>query len=80
IVIKNQTLEISAIDFVREEQNDMGLDRGAAVKALSSALIKGTQDPEKRDKIASTIIEQYTAGNIVVDPAGSFLALLNSKL
>ncbi|MGL4669776.1 MAG: DUF4012 domain-containing protein [Methanobacteriaceae archaeon] len=80
ITIKGQSVEISAIDLVREEQNSGGMSRGDAVKALSSALLQAAQDPAKKDKVTQVIIDQYNAGNILVEPSSAFLGFIIGKI
>ncbi|MGL6299176.1 MAG: DUF4012 domain-containing protein, partial [Methanobacteriaceae archaeon] len=80
ISIKGQTINISGIDLVREEQDSGGMSRGDAVLALSAALIKASNDPSKKIQMGQAIMAQYTTGNILVDPSGSFFGFIVAKL
>lgn len=81
IEVKNQTLNVKAIDLIRENDNlyGGGMSRGEAVKLLVRGLVKASKDPNKKSKMISAAMEQYSQGNIVVYPEGVFVKLIASK-
>lgn len=82
IEFNNGTLEVNAIGFVREKTQLRGssMDRGTAVKTLTYAIVKGIKNENKRTKLSKVFIEQYGKGNIIVEPSGSFLNLIDKSL
>lgn len=81
IKIKNETVNISAIDLVRENDQLYGgsMSRGQAVLALASTLSKAANNPDTRSDMVQTAIDQYSKGNIVMVPSGSFMGLMAFK-
>ena len=79
--VNGQTLQVSAIDLIRENDNLYGgaLDRGEAVKVLAKALSKAAKDPDKKSKMISAAMDQYSKGNIVVYPQAAFVKLVAIK-
>ena len=55
------------------------MDRSDAVMVLAKALAKASKDPEKKSAMIQTAIEQYSKGNILMQPQGSFTKLLAAK-
>lgn len=76
---KGKSVNISAIDLIREEEHRGGMKRGDAVLALASALSTASNDPSKRNAMVQAAMDQYSQGNIVMVPSGSFMSLLASK-
>lgn len=74
-----EEVNASGIDFIREEQNTMGMTRGDSVMVIVNALMQAAKDPDKRDKMINAAVSEYTAGNIAMYPEGSFMELLASK-
>ena len=74
-----EDVNASSIDFIREEQNNMGMTRGDSVMVIVNALIQAAKDPDKRDKMMEAALSEYSAGNIAMYPEGSFVELLASK-
>lgn len=77
--INGQAINASGIDIIREEQNDNGSTRGDAVLDIVRAAAKAATDPQKKSKMVNVALDQYTKGNIVMTPQGSFVGLLASK-
>lgn len=76
---KGKSVNISAIDLIREEEYGGGMSRGDAVLTLASALSSAANNPTKRNAMAQTAMDQYSQGNIVMVPTGSFMSLIASK-
>ena len=74
-----EEVQASGIDFIREEQNTMGMTRGDSVMTIVNALTQAAKDPEKRDKMIQAAINEYEVGHIAMYPEGSFVKLLASK-
>ena len=55
------------------------MSRGDAVMVLVKALAKAAADPDKKAKMANAALEEYSKGNIVMQPEGSFTKLLATK-
>ena len=81
IKVNGQETNISAIDLVRENDELHGgsMSRGEAVMALASALSTAANNPEKRNAMVQVALDQYSKGNIVMIPQGSFVSLMASK-
>jgi len=78
----NRTVtELSATDIVRE--NDQlygnGMTRGDAVMVLVRGLTQAATDLDKRNTMVQVALDQYSKGNIVMNPEGSFRALMAVK-
>lgn len=56
------------LEFLRAEQSGGGMSRGNAVESVAKAIKNAASDKEKRQAIMTTIIAQYNAGNIIVEP------------
>ncbi len=74
-----EDVNASAIDFIREEQNTMGMTRGDSVMVIVNALVNAAKNPEKRDKMMEAALKEYSEGHIAMYPEGSFAKLLASK-
>lgn len=77
--VNGQTINTSGIDIIREEQNVNGSSRGDAVLDVVHGLANSASDPLKRSQMVSTALDQYSKGNIVMYPEGSFVNLLASQ-
>ena len=84
-VVKN----LSATDIVRENdayngypgsENVQGnMSRGDAVMELAKALAQAAKDPDKKATMVQKALEEYSKGNILMKPEGSFTKLLATK-
>jgi uncharacterized protein DUF4012 len=81
IKVNGQESNISAIDLVRENDELHGgsLSRGEAVLALAKALSTAANNQTSRDTMIQAALDQYSKGNIVMTPQGSFVSLMASK-
>lgn len=72
---------ISAVDLIRENDQLHGgsMIRGQAVMNLAKALSTAANNEDTRNKMVEAALDQYSKGNIVMYPQGSFLGLLASK-
>lgn len=77
--VNGQTINTSGIDIIREEQNVNGSSRGDAVLDVVHGLANSASDPLKRSQMVSAALDQYSKGNIVMYPEGSFVNLLASQ-
>ena len=81
VKIKGVQTNISAADIIRENDQLHGgpMTRGEAVLSLVSALSKAAKNEATRGAMIQTALDQYSKGNIVMVPSGSFISLLFSK-
>ena len=80
---------ISATDIIRENdayngypgnENVQGnMSRGDAVMELAKALSQAAKDPTKKTTMVQKALEEYSKGNILMKPEGSFTKLLATK-
>ncbi|MCR5026142.1 MAG: DUF4012 domain-containing protein [Methanobrevibacter sp.] len=77
--INGTKINASGIDFIREEQSSNGQSRGDAVLNIVKAVAKSATDSDKRSKMINAALNQYSKGNIVMEPQGSFIGLLTTK-
>ncbi len=80
---------LSATDIIRENDNYAGypgngnvqgnMSRGDAVMVLAKALASTAKDPNKKNTMIQTALQEYSKGNIVMKPEGSFTRLLATK-
>ena len=81
---------LSATDIIRSNDNYAGyagrqniqtgsMDRGDAVMVLVKALAKAAKDPNKKQTMMKTALDEYNKGNIIMYPKGSFARLLATK-
>lgn len=80
---------LSATDIVRENdayngypgsENVQGnMSRGDAVMELTKALAQAAKDPDKKSTMIQKALEEYSKGNILMKPEGSFTKLLATK-
>ena len=89
IYINGEVSNLSAADMVRQNdayngyagsENVQGnMSRGDAVMVLVNALADAAQDHSKRNTMIQTALDQYSKGNIIMTPEGSFTRLLATK-
>lgn len=89
IYIDGVESNLSAADMVRQNdayngypgsENVQGnMSRGDAVMELAKALANLTQDQDKKDTMINVALKEYSNGNIVMQPEGSFVKLLATK-
>ena len=87
--VNGQDTNLSAEDIIRENdaysgypgnENVQGtMSRGDAVMVLVNALADAAQDPSKKSTMVQTALDQYSKGNIIMTPEGSFTRLLATK-
>ena len=80
---------ISATDIIRENdayngypgnENVQGnMSRADAVMELAKALSQAAKDPTKKTTMVQKALDEYSKGNILMKPAGSFTKLLATK-
>ena len=77
--VNGTQMNASGIDIIREEQYTGGQTRGAAVMDIVKAAGHAASDPLKKAEMVNAALDQYSKGNIVMDPPGAFVGLLASK-
>lgn len=77
--VNGSQINASGIDIIREEQYNGGQTRGAAVMDIVKAAGHAADDPIKKASMVNAALDQYSKGNIVMEPQGSFVGLLASK-
>jgi hypothetical protein len=87
--VDGQPTNLSAEDIIRENDAYNGypgsehvsgnMSRGDAVMVLVKALAQAAQNPDKKSTMIQTALDQYSKGNIVMTPEGSFTRLLATK-
>ena len=81
---------LSSVDIVRQNDNYAGypgrdsgitgnMSRGDAVLVLVEALSDASKDPVKKDTMTKVAVEEYSKGNILMTPEGSFIKLMATK-
>ena len=80
---------LSATDIVRSNDAYNGypgnehvqgtMSRGDAVMVLAKALAEAAKDPTKKSTMVQVALDQYTKGNILMQPEGAFTKLLAAK-
>lgn len=89
IYINGEVSNLSAVDMVRQNDAYNGyasnenvpgtMSRGDAVMELAKALANLTKDPDKKNTMIQAALKEYSNGNIVMQPEGSFVKLLATK-
>ena len=46
---------------------------------LAKAIVNATKDPEKKNAMVQKALDEYSKGNILMKPEGSFTKLLATK-
>ena len=80
---------LSATDIIRENDAYNGyagnagvtgtMSRADAVMVLVKALSDAAKDPAKKSTMVQTALQEYSKGNIIMKPEGSFTKLLATK-
>ena len=80
---------LSATDIIRENDAYNGyagsekmpgtMSRSDAVMVLVKALAQAAADPDKKATMAKAALNEYSKGNIIMQPEGSFTKLLATK-
>ena len=80
---------LSATDIIRENDAYNGyagssavsgtMSRSDAVMVLVKALAQAASNPDKKAKMVQAALDEYSNGNIVMQPEGSFTKLLATK-
>jgi hypothetical protein len=55
------------------------MSRGDSVMVLVKALANASKDPDKKNTMVQTALKEYSNGNIIMKPEGSFTRLLASR-
>lgn len=90
LYVDGKVSNLSATDIVRSNDAYNGyagdhsqvtgtMSRGDAVMVLVKALVNATKDPEKKSTMFNTALDQYSHGNILMKPEGSFARMLATK-
>ena len=89
LVVDGEVTNLSAADIVRSNdayngypgsENVQGtMSRGDAVMVLAKAISNATKDPTKKSTMVKVALEEYSKGNILMKPEGSFTKLLATK-
>lgn len=77
--INGSTINASGIDIIREEQATGGESRGDAVLDIVRAVAQSATNQDKKTAMINVALDQYSKGNIVMTPQGSFVGLLATK-
>ena len=77
--INGTKVNASGIDIIREEQSSGGESRGDAVLDIVRAAAESATNPDKKTAMINVALNQYSKGNIVMTPQGSFVGLLATK-
>ncbi len=89
LVVDGEVTNLSAAAIIRENDGYFGypgnddvsgnMSRGDAVMVLAKALSNATKDPTKKSAMIQSALDDYTKGNIIMNPQGSFTKLLATK-
>lgn len=89
LYVDGEITNLSAADIVRSNdayngyagsENVQGtMSRGDAVMVLTKAIINATKDPDKKNTMVQVALQEYSNGNILMKPDGSFTRLLATK-
>ncbi|WP_296789985.1 DUF4012 domain-containing protein [uncultured Methanobrevibacter sp.] len=89
LYVDGEVSNLSATDLVRSNdayngyagnENVQGnMSRGDSVMVLVKALVNVTKDPEKKNTMINQALKEYSNGNILMEPQGSFARLLATK-
>ena len=87
--VNGEVTNLSAADIVRSNdayngyagsENVQGtMSRGDAVMVLTKAIATAAKDPDKKATMVKAALDEYSKGNIVMIPEGSFTKLLATK-
>lgn len=81
VKVNGSEVNISAVDLVRENDELHGgsMTRGEAVMTLAKALSTAANNESTRNAMVQVALDQYSKGNILMIPQGSFAGLMASK-
>ncbi|KZX13395.1 DUF4012 domain-containing protein [Methanobrevibacter oralis] len=79
VEVNGTQMNVSGIDFIREQDWGNGVSRGDAVLEIVKAVAKSAKDPVKKSGMVNAALDQYSKGNIVMDEQSAFVSLLASK-
>lgn len=79
VTVNGEQVTVSGIDIIREEQYGNGNTRGDAVMDIVRAIAQAANDPNVKSDMVQAAINQFSKGNIVMEPQDEFLGLLASK-
>ena len=89
IEVDGVVTNLSATDIIRENDNYAGysgngnangnMSRADAVMVLVNAISNVAKDPAKKSTMIQAALKEYSNGNIVMTPQGSFTRLLATK-
>lgn len=89
LYVDGEVKNLSATDIVRENDAYQGypgnenvpgtMSRADAVMVLTKALANASKDPVKKSAMVEAALKEYSNGNIVMKPDGSFTRLLATK-
>ena len=87
--VDGEVTNLSATEIIRENDAYQGypgnenvqgnMSRGDAVMVLVKALANAAKDPAKKNTMVQTALKEYSNGNIIMKPEGSFTRLLATK-
>ena len=87
--VNGEVTNLSAADIVRSNdayngyagsENVQGtMSRGDAVMVLTKAIATAAKDPDKKATMVKAALNEYSKGNIIMIPEGSFTKLLATK-
>lgn len=89
LMVDGKESNLTATDIVRSNdayngypgnENVQGnMSRGDAVMVLAKAIANAAKDPAKKSTMVQVALDQYSKGNIIMQPEGSFTKLLATK-
>ena len=87
--VDGEVTNLSATDIIRENDAYNGyagnegvtgtMSRSDAVMVLVKALAQAAADPDKKATMVKAALDEYSKGNIIMQPEGSFTKLLATK-
>lgn len=87
--VDGEVTNLSATEIIRQNdayegypgnENVQGnMSRGDSVMVLVKALANASKDPDKKNTMVQTALKEYSNGNIIMKPEGSFTRLLASR-
>ena len=89
LTVNGEVTNLSAADIVRSNDAYNGyagndnvqgtMSRGDAVMVLTKAIATAAKDPDKKQTMVKAALDEYSKGNIIMIPEGSFTKLLATK-
>ena len=89
LIVDGEATNLTATEIIRQNDAYQGypgnenvqgnMSRGDAVMVLVKALVNATKDPNKKNAMVQTALKEYSNGNIIMKPEGSFTRLLATK-